>query len=106
MESSPGSRSRVRVLDVADDVHLICYAARAQVELLKSGRLRPGKVNQDTVAVMMRAGKTNLNKALRSGMSPALMRRFDGAVMALAPELARTGGLVALNVRLQGWEGS
>jgi hypothetical protein len=92
----------VKVTDIADDEQLIRYAARAQMALLAQ-RGFTGKA----VAEAMRTAPSNLS-SWRQGKLPIgrdTIRRIDGAVMALAPESVRTGGLVGLAARLKGHEG-
>jgi hypothetical protein len=90
------------VSDISDDDQLIRYAARAQLGVL--GRRR---VSAKSVAEAMNVAPPNLSSWLqgRQPLGREMIRRIDGAVVALEPGLIRTGGLVGLAARLKGREG-
>lgn len=91
------------ITDIADDIQLVRFAARAQTVLVTKRR----RIAEADVARAMGVAPTSLNAHLRGNASLTndFLRQLDSALIALHPDLLHAGGLLALSARLHGHEG-
>jgi hypothetical protein len=92
------------VKDISSADELIRYAAAAQITALTE---RHPYISQNKVAfaaglaAKQRDAAANLSSALRTKLTPSVVRRLDEVIGALGPELAYTGGLSSLALQLR-----
>lgn len=99
-----GKRIAQDVKDISSADELIRYAAAAQLTALTE---RHPHISQNKVAFAAglatkpRDAASNLSTALRTKLTPSVLRRLDEVIGALGPDLAYTGGLASLALRLR-----
>src|SRR5438067_1824698 len=96
-------RIRQQVTDVSSASELLRYATAGQLARLQL--YMPGmglaRIAQGArLGLNPRSAGANLAKALRDGLSPKDLEGLDEIIGALNPDVARTGGLSSLALRL------
>jgi len=93
-------RAARSISNITNSDELLRYAATAQLELLSDGALGV-QASQAQVARLIQTQPANLTAALKGRLTDQMLARFDSAAITLAPDMARTGGLVSLAARLR-----
>lgn len=97
-------RERANVTNVESATQLLHYAVIGQLELMYSQR----RHNRKDVAGFLEWPAASLSRFVADPVATGRggkLRRFDAAISALAPDLARCGGVAALAVRLRQVDG-